>query len=202
MGSNYHKNSTGKRIFLSLVILTLTLPSAAVVFMAWSGFFSNAKVNEQLMGPYYLVYADYSGPYGGARSTMDSLKNLLEKQENISSTDKFIFYENNPRNYDSRALKAQAGIILHDADTLRVQELRKKYKLRTLPRQPFVFARIPFRSGISLFAGRVKIYPAIISYKKRHELMDAPFIEIYTNDKKVYYISPSKPGLETGIKPN
>jgi hypothetical protein len=168
--------------------------------MAWSGFFSNAKVSEQLMGPYYMVYADYSGPYGGARTTMDSLKNILEKKEGIRTTDKFILYENNPRNYDGKALKAAAGIILHDADTLRVNELRGKYKLRILPRQHFVFARIPFRSGISLFAGRVKIYPAIITYKKEHQLMDAPFIEIYTNYKKVYYISPSKPGLETGIK--
>ncbi|MBV2247324.1 MAG: hypothetical protein KUL83_09185 [Lentimicrobium sp.] len=202
MISNYHKNSTRKRVFLSFVILILTLPSAAVVFMAWSGFFSNAEVSEHLMGPYYMVYADYSGPYGGARNTMDSLKNILEKEDGISAADKFIYYENNPRNYESKALNAEAGIILKNSDTLLINDLRKKYKLRILPRQHFVSARIPFRSGISLFAGRVKIYPAIITYKKEHQLMDAPFIEIYTNDKKVLYLSPSRPGLITDIKTN
>ncbi|GAB1404943.1 hypothetical protein MASR1M74_21220 [Lentimicrobium sp.] len=167
--------------------------------MAWSGFFSNAKVKEEVLGPYFMVYADYSGPYGGARTTMDSLKTVLSSKEGIEAASRFIYYKNNPRNYDTPALKAEAGIIVKEADTLKINALSGKYNIRILPRQRFVMAKIPYRSGISLFAGRVKIYPALNTYKKEHQLMDAPFIEIYTPDKKVSYISPSKPGLETRL---
>lgn len=193
MKSNYHNRSTKKKIFLSFVILVLTLPSAAVVFMAWSGFFSNAKVSEQSMGPYYLVYADYSGPYGGGRKTMDSLQKVLEKQEGIRARDNFLLYKKNPRNYDTEALKAQAGIVLSDRDTAKINQLSQKYQVRVIEKQEFVMAKIPFRSGISLFAGRVKTYPALVTYKKEHHLMDAIFIEIYGKDKNVYYLSPSQP---------
>ena len=193
MTNNSKPKSTKKKIFLTIVILVLTLPSAAVVFMAWSGFFSNAKVSEQRMGPYCLIYADYSGPYGGARSTMDSIQNVLQKKEGIKASDKFILYESNPRNYETESLKAQAGVVLTGSDTTYAIELREKYNVRFIESQEFVTAKIPFRSGISLFAGRIKIYPAIINYKKQHLLKDAPFIEIYSSNKKVQYLSPSHP---------
>ena len=57
-----------------------------------------------------------------------------------------------------------------------------------IPEKLYVTSEIPFRSQLSVFAGIVKVYPALKKYMKDKGYAQAPAMEIYDSNKTIIYL--------------
>lgn len=174
------------KILKWLLITVLVLALALVAFLWYMGVFSTPKVTEMQMGPYTLVYEEYTGPYSSVGPIMDRVYKGV-KAEGIETTKGFGIYLNNPNNTDPSKLQSHLGCIIETKDLNQVYKLRKKFKVAIFRKANCLVAEFPIRNNLSYMVGPLKVYPemnkalAAKNYKMGNcmELYDMPAKKIF-----------------------
>ncbi len=176
-----------KKLWVTLIVILLALPAILVLLLARAGFFSNAEVSETEMGPLVVVYEDHKGPYKGTAKVMDRIYySLLE--DGIETFRGIGIYYDKPGETAEEDLRSKAGCVVESSDTTALAALKPGYQIMTLPRTRYVTASIPFRGPLSVFAGIVKVYPAIGRYMEEQGYPPVPAIEIYDHNERIVYL--------------
>lgn len=176
-----------QKILVTVIAIFLAFPSLLVVWLAWTGFFTDVKVGETTLGPLVMVYEDHTGPYGETEDIMDRISGLLEK-DNIETFKGFVIHYDDQKETPQDSLRSKAGRIIESPDTTYIKSLSANYKIMQLPPKKYVVAEIKNRGAFSIFAGTVKVYPAIARYMRENEYPPAPSMEIYDENKTIRYL--------------
>ena len=176
-----------QKILVSVIAFFLAAPSLLVVWLAWTGFFTDVKVTETTLAPMFMVYEEHTGPYGGTEDIMKRISNLLEK-DNIETTKGFGIYLDDPKLTALDSLRSIAGRIIESGDTSKIKSLGSAYRIMRLPSKRYAVAEIKNRGALSAFAGSVKVYAALDRFMKENEFPLSPTMEIYDRNKTIRYL--------------
>ncbi len=183
---------TRQKILVTLIVLFLAIPSMMVVWLAWTGFFTEVKVSETTLGPLVVVYEDHTGPYKNTEDIMERISQYLHDEDNIETFKSFVIYYDDQKETPQDSLRSKAGRIIESTDTTKIKSLGANYKIMHLPAKRYVVAEIKNRGGLSVFAGSVKANPALNRYMKENGYSPAPAMEIYDRNKTIMYLKEIK----------
>ena len=181
-----------QKILVTLIVLFLAIPSLLVVWLAWTGFFTEVKVSEETLGPFVMVYEDHIGPYKQTEDIMERVSEQLLEQDNINTYQGFVIYYDDQKETPQDSLRSKTGRIIEPADTTKIKSLGTTYKMMRLPAERYVVAKIPNRGALSAFAGSVKVYPALDRFMKENGYSPTPAIEIFDRNKTIMYLKEIK----------
>ena len=166
------------KIIKWILIVIVLLIIALAAFLWYLGVFSTPKVVEQKIGPFTLVYEEYTGPYSGSGTVMARISREL-KAEGISISRGFGIYLNNPNTTVPDQLKSDLGFILENKDLARVKDLKKKFKVMKWEAKDCLVAEFPLRNDLSYMVGPMKAYPELNKAIKAGGYKMGGCLEIY-----------------------
>lgn len=177
---------------VTLIVLFLAIPSMLVVWLAWTGFFTEVKVSEATLGPLVVVYEDHTGPYKKTEDIMERISGHLLDENNIETFKSFVIYYDDQKETPQDSLRSKAGRIIESLDTTKVVSLSTTYKLMRLPAKQYVIAVIKNRGPLSVFAASVKVNPALDRYMKENGYPPSQAMEIYDRNQTIMYLKEIK----------
>lgn len=180
-------NKRRQKILVSIIAFFLAAPSLLVVWLAWTGFFTDVKVSETTLGPLIMVYEEHTGSYEGTEDVIKQISGLLEKS-NIETTKSFAIYYDDQKLTPLDSLRSIAGKIIESPDTTKIKSAGSMYKIMRLPSKRYASAEIKNRGALSAFAGSVKVYAALDRFMKENEYPLSPTMEIYDGNKTIRYL--------------
>ncbi len=166
------------KIIKWILIVIVLLVIALAAFLWYLGVFSTPKVVEQKIGPFTLVYEEYTGPYSGSGTVMARISREL-KAEGVSISRGFGIYLNNPNTTVPDQLKSDLGFILENKDLARVKDLKKKFKVMKWDAKDCLVAEFPLRNDLSYMVGPMKAYPELNKAIKAGGYKMGGCLEIY-----------------------
>ena len=176
-----------QKILVSVIAFFLAAPSLLVVWLAWTGFFTEVKVSEASFGPLIMVYEENTGPYEGSKNIIKQVSGILKK-ENIETTKSFAIYYDDPKITALDSLRSIAGKIIEPSDTTKIKSAGSNYKIMHFPAKRYAIAEIKNRGALSAFAGSVKVYAALDRFMKGNEYPPTPTMEIFDRNKTIRYL--------------
>ena len=176
-----------QKILVSVIAFFLAAPSLLVVWLAWTGFFTEVKVSETSLGPLVMVYEEHIGPYKGTDDVIKQISDLLKK-DNIETSKSFAIYYDDPKITSLDSLHSIAGKIIEPSDTTKIKSAGSMYKIMHFPAKRYAIAEIKNRGALSAFAGSVKVYAALDRFLKENEYPPSPTLEIYDRNKTIRYL--------------
>jgi len=169
---------------LSITIIGLII--LALLFVTYYGGFKTITFKTSVEGGEILVYEDLTGDYSKSGEVMDRVYNSLLTNENIKSTKGFGIYYDDPKKVEKNKLKSEVGCIVEGIDSLKMADLKKKYKIKTCPTTNYLTTEFPHKSVMSIMVGIMKVYPAMSKYIEQNGLSEkGPVMEIYDTPNKV-----------------
>lgn len=169
---------------LSITIIGLIL--LALLFVAYYGGFKTITFKTSMEGGEILVYEDLTGDYSKSGEVMDRVYNSLSTNEKIKSTKGFGIYYDDPKKVEKSKLKSEVGCIVEGIDSLKMSDLKRKYKVKICPKTNYLVTEFPHKSVMSIMFGIMKVYPAMSKYIEQNGLSDkGPVMEIYDTPNKV-----------------
>jgi len=177
-----------KTINVILYVILAFIVLSVIVYAYYGGF---KKVNFQssLQGGETLVYEELTGDYKQSAAVMDKIYNSLLNDEKIETFKGFGIYYDNPQEVEKNKLRSAVGCILEETDSIKLNELKKKYKIKTCPTDTYITTEFPFKGKMSVMIGILKVYPAMNKYIKENGLSEkGAVMEIYdTPNEKILY---------------
>ncbi len=179
-----------KKILKIIGLIIFVLVLIVSIFLIYSGLFSNVEIKEAVMGPYTIVYLDYTGDYSGVGKPMDELYNALLADE-IETYQGIGIYYDDPKNTPTDQLRSKIGCILEEKDFPKIEDLKKKYNIMTFEEKNSLTTEFPFKNQFSIILGIIKVYPAITEYTQKKGYQSGPIMEIYDmpNNKIIYVMN-------------
>jgi hypothetical protein len=180
----------GPRIMKTIIIgVILTLLVLALAYLSYIGVFHSVAVHEREVGPFILVYEEYTGDYKNTPRITEEIYTSLLEEDGIETYKGFGIYFDNPREVPAEYLRSEVGCILEPGDYEKIGLLRERYHIKEYPHTQAMVAEFPFRSRWSVIAGIMKVYPALERYRKEHDYPEAAVMEIYdVSNKRIQYI--------------
>jgi len=176
------------KILKWLLIIVLVLALALLAFLWYMGVFSTPKVTEMQMGPYTLVYEEYTGSYSSVGKVLTRVYQGV-KAEGVEPTMGFGMYLNNPNNTDPTKLRSNLGCIIGEKDLKQVYKLRKKFKVALFKKTNCLVAEFPIRNDLSYMVGPLKVYPELNKVLKEKNYKMGNCLEIYDMPaKKILFV--------------
>jgi hypothetical protein len=74
---------------------------------------------------------------------------------------------------------------VENADSVTIAKLSMKYQVKILPESKYIVTEFPFKGGMSIMVGIMKVYPAIAKYIEKKDLKDGYIMEIYDCPNKI-----------------
>ena len=171
-----------------LIILAVVAIGAFIGFMSYMGMFSRPIISERNMGPYTVVYEEYTGSYQNMGKVFETLNKEM-KEEGIDFSRGLGVYLDDPRKVSPDKLRAQGGIIIEDKDQPKVPELKKKYKVMEINTAPCVVIEFPIKNNLSYMFGPIKNYTLLQKYFELKNYQPGKVYEIYDMpNKKIFYV--------------
>ncbi|OGF28472.1 hypothetical protein A2331_05085 [Candidatus Falkowbacteria bacterium RIFOXYB2_FULL_34_18] len=184
--------SNSKKFIIWFIIFGLL-----VLLFAWYvGFFYKIEITEREMGPYYVVYEGYEGPYQDTGKIQEKIYQKLLLEEEIRTYKGFGIYYDDPQKVVKDKLRSDTGCILEDGSVERIHELQnKQYQLKKIDKKNSLVVEFPFKNRVSIMAGVFRVYPRINEYMSEKGYGEVPMMEIYdVLNKKIIYIAEIKTG--------
>lgn len=160
------------------LIVVLPLLFAAIAVYAYLGGFSKLTVRTEKTGGETLVYKQVTGSYNKLGPVTDEIYYYLLNDLNIETYKGFGIFYDDPRRTDKSKLRADAGCIVEAKDVERLKKAESKYPVKTLPVTAAIVAEFPYKGGVSLLFGYLKVVPAIEKYGKEQQLESGPLVSI------------------------
>lgn len=171
-----------------LLIIIVALIALFFLYLSYLGIFNELAVKEQELGPLTYVFQPYVGDYRGSGQVFNRVYQAI-KNEGIETYKGIGIYYDDPKIVPKEKLRSDCGVVLEDKDLPKVNVLKKKYHLATLPKKLYIVAAFPLRNALSFMIGPAKGYPALAKYarSKGYE-MTCPF-ELYDMPGgQIYYV--------------
>ena len=164
-------------IILGLVVVFI------LIYLAYSGLFSNVEITEGELGPYTFIGKEYVGDYRYAGDKLDSI--VLDLQNRKIEFDKtFGIYRDNPEKVAKDSLRYMVGCIVPEKSYEKLPELeRDGYIKQKMGITPSVIVEFPLRTKVSFLMAVIKAYPALNEYFRKKGYSEVPALEIYDKDK-------------------
>lgn len=148
------------KVILWIVAILLV---CVVGWLYYMGYFATLKVTEKAVGPYTLVYEDYTGPYQNTGPVVQVVFDRLTK-DGIKTTDGFGIYLDNPSKVPASQLRSQVGCVIADKDLKAFKKVAKNYKVMKLEKKMSLTTEFPIKNNLSYMIGPMKAYPALMNY--------------------------------------
>ncbi len=176
-----------------LKISGIALASVAVLVFAvlfHAGLFAKARVSEQVIGPYTLVYLEHKGGYEEAPKVQDKIYNTLIAEFNIRTTRGFGIYFDDPAKVKKTDLRSELGCIIdNEADKQKLELVKSKFLVKELAPKKSITCELPFNNPLSVMTGIMKAYPAMSKYAESTAYPVEYSMEIYdVPGKKIIYV--------------
>jgi hypothetical protein len=134
-----------------------------------------------IIGPYTLVYEEYTGPYSGTGKVIQRVYDGCTL-EGVMTEKGFGIYLNDPKTTDPNKLRSEIGCVLEGKDLGKAWRLRRRFKIKEWRGSDCLVAEFPIRNNLSYMIGPFKAYPelnkAMIARKAKlgacMELYDMP----------------------------
>ncbi len=158
--------------------------------LAYYGMFATVEISEKNVGPFWVVYEKHIGEYKNVGPVMDEIYYSLLNDHSIETTKGFGIYYDNPQKVDKDKLRSVVGCILKNADEGKIEDLRKKFKVKKYPASVSIVGEFPFKGKLSIIMGIFKAYPKLTAYIEKKGNPMCPIMEIYdTPNKKISYVA-------------
>lgn len=162
------------------------------VVLNYFGLLRKIKVQEQVMGPYIMVYEEHTGDYSASAQVMDRVYRRLKSQAQLETSRGFGVYYDDPKQVKKSALRWRAGCLLEPNQVHSAEALKADFLLTTFPETECLVAKFPFKGMPSAILGALKVYPAFRAYRKQKGYTEMPAIEIYEENRRIVYLMPIK----------
>ncbi len=173
-----------KKIVIGLIIIGSILISMFAGYWYYGGFHP-VGITEQQAGGETVVYEDIVGDYSQAGAVSNKLYYALLYSDSLNTSKGFGVFYDNPQKIEKDKLHSEAGCIIEGIDSVRLQRLKAKYKIKKLDAKTYITAELPFKGYISILIGLSKVYPAITKYCIENGYSeDSPVTEIYNMEQK------------------
>jgi len=180
-----------KKIIIILIILVI----AVIAFLLSQEVFYPIKLKEQVVGDYWLVYQENTGPYEKVGPVIEKICKDL-KNDGVETKLTFGIYYDDPKKVKKENLRSEVGAILEAQYYSRIQDLQVKYKIKQLQNRKSLYAEFPLKNNLSYMIGAIKVYSAMEEYCKEKnidtaDIKDSFGLEIYDMiNKKIIYAMP------------
>lgn len=161
----------------------ILLVAAAIMFvvsalLAYYGAFAPVVVQQHHMGPLWLVCEKHVGDYAQVKGPMDKVYARL-RQRGVETTRGFGLYFDNPQEVSKERLRSLVGCILESDDLGLIDSLRGEFTVLQYPGARSLQVSFPFKGGVSVMVGMLRVYPMLSKYIKDNGLRFVPMMEIY-----------------------
>jgi DNA gyrase inhibitor GyrI len=173
------------KIILIIIAIIIALIALLVAFYAYYDGFKTVNFRIEEQGGETLVYENVVGDYKQASTVSNKIYYELLNNEKIETTKGFGIYYDNPKNVEKSKLRSEVGCIVENIDSATLAGLAEKYQVKTLPQKQCIVTEFPFKGGMSIMVGIMKVYPALAKYIENEKLKDSPIMEIYDVPNKV-----------------
>ena len=183
-----------------LIIVLSVFVLLIFVFGFFGGFYKvNIQVNN--INGEILVYEDVIGAYNQTKKVIDKIYYKLLNKFKIETEKGFGIFYDNPKNVEQSKLRSEVGCIIESIDSEMLEQIKKHFKVKTLPNEKYLFAEFPFKGFLSIMIGMVKIYQKFGKYISENNYPDGPIMKIYdVPNKKIIYRKFISDNMEKVIK--
>ena len=165
-----------KFVVITIVILIV----AFFIFYAYFRGFKKLSISTKKVGGETVAYESITGNYKQSGQIMDKIYYSLLNEEKIETYLGFGTYFDNPKKVEEAQLRSEAGCILNQVDSVIIEKLSKKYKIKQIEEKEYIVTEFPYKGKISVFFSIMKVYPALQKYARAKRLgEDGSVTEIY-----------------------
>ena len=180
-----------KSLFKLVLIVVAASAVVSMIYLAYMGLFSELKVYQKETGPYTMAYESFTGPYKDTGIIFNKVYTSLEA-DGVKTLRGIGIYYDDPKVTPADKLRSDNGCVIEEKDFSRLPALRKKYSIKTIPRQLRIITEFSIKGPLSFMLGPIKGYPALMKYAKEKNVKwakDAMPIEYYDFPaNKIYYM--------------
>ena len=168
-----------------LLIALITFFAGMGYLLIKQGLTHNVAFEQERVESMNLAYKLHIGDYTQSGKSMDEIYHTLQEQDINDVTGFGLFYDN-PGTTPKDALRSLTGCIVPDIDSF---EHIQHIKTFILPASTALVATFPYKGNFSIAMGALKVYSTLAKYRKRHEIPEAPVMEIYDmKNKQIIYV--------------
>lgn len=172
---------------VTLIILGILIILIICIY-AYYGGFKKISLNVENQGGEIMVYENVIGDYKHTAKYTDKIYYSLLNDKKIGTTKGIGIFYDNPQKIDKDKLRSDVGCIVENSDSITIARLSEEYQVKTLEKKDYVVSKFPFKGGMSIILGIMKVYPALNKYCEENGFKDSPVTEIYdVLNKKIVY---------------
>lgn len=173
-------------VYITVTVI-IVIAALSGLYFYYGGFY-DIKIRTEMTGGETIVYKKVTGDYKQTPSVTDEVYDYLLNQCKIKTYKGFGVFYDNPKNVKKEELRSEVGCIIEPEDVHKLDTTCCMYEVKQLPYKQSIVTEFPYKGGVSIIIGLIKVYPQLENYVKKHNLPDTPIIEIYDiPNKKVIY---------------
>ncbi len=157
---------------------------AAIVLLlglyAYYGGFHDIKIRTERTGGETVVYKKVKGDYKQTSSASNEVYDYLLDSLKIKTYKGIGIFYDNPKQVRKEELRSEVGCIVEPEDVDKLEKAGCKYEIKQLPFSQSTVVEFPYKGGLSVLVGLMKVHPELEKYAQAHHLPEqAPMVEIY-----------------------
>ena len=144
-----------------VLIVLLVLIVLGVIYLSTQGLFQSVEVEQRSMPGYRVVGINHVGPYEKIGDAFNQIHKIADEQ---SVPVKMIgVYFDNPNEVPAESLRSMAGIIVSEADSIKLSSLSNLTFL-SIPAGEAAVSNFETGGMVSMIIGAMKSYPKLTEY--------------------------------------
>lgn len=163
---------------MTFVLIPVIIALLFGVYSYYGGFY-DIKIREETAGGERIVYKKVTGDYKQTSSVTNEIYDYLLHDLKIKTYKGIGIFYDNPRKVKKEELRSEAGCIIEPDDIDKLDTTLCKYEIKQLPRQESVVTEFPYKGGISVWIGLIRVIPKLEKQVEAHHLPERPVVEIY-----------------------
>lgn len=168
-----------------IVLIVIFIIAALLVGLyAWYGGFRCIGVRTETAGGETVVVKKVTGDYKQTSSVTDEVYRYLLDDLHIGTRKGIGIFYDDPKQVEKAQLRSEAGCVIEPEDVPKLDAALCRYEIKRLPRRESAVAEFPFKGGISVWIGILRVYPAL----EKQARGTSPVVEIYdVPGRKIIY---------------
>jgi hypothetical protein len=159
MLKNFFQNKFLKWTVFILLGFTILLSLITFFMLGSNGLFKRIDVEENINGPYILVYEKNVGDYKNTAEIQNKLFQDVMKY-GVQVTKGFGIYYDNPRETPVTSLRSIAGVVIDYIDNEKlISNIRANFNTLEIPSTVCLTTYFPLKNNLSIVLGIMKVYP-------------------------------------------
>lgn len=143
-----------------LGVLALVLVIMIVISMVRYGFFTKVEIVDETVPAMKSLVINHTGPYQNVGPLMGELYEDAKAAKIEGKIGLGIYYDN-PEEVAADSLRALVGQVLAESDIEKLDTLRNKYRLVSIPEFEAKVVHFPYKGQLSILFAILKVYPAL-----------------------------------------